>query len=865
MNATSTSKSLEFPTGAASVCVIGIGIALACIPFANGYYLIVLANIALLAIVGIGLNVVQGLTGQVSLGHAAFYTIGAYAVGILTTRAGWSFWAAWPVALVLAGATGALLSLPALRVKGPYLAMITIAFGFVIEHAVIELKTLTGGHNGISSIPSPSFRTWEGDRSMTVVAIMTAAICLALFFGLSRSAWGAAMRAVRDSDPAAQSIGINPLIVKTVAFAISAALAGTAGGLLATITGFVAPSAFGFNLSVMFVLLVALGGAGTVGGPVLGAVIIALLPELLSGMEEYSLLIFGGMLLLVVWVAPQGAVGLLAALVQGWRLRRGRTRAVRVPQHIAGAPSIDGRMRPSMEVRQLSMQFGGVRAVNELSFDSRAGAITSLIGPNGAGKTTALNVLSGYYKPSGGSFSLGGAPLENLPSFRVARRGIARTFQTSQLFASLSVEENIAIALCRGKLGSPIGTGKFRSAKTRARARELAAFCGYAGDCSAIAGDLPHVDKRYVEIARALAIDPDMILLDEPAAGLSAHDKASLGKLLQKIATSGIGVLVVEHDMTLVMRISSHIVVLDAGHHLASGVPKEIQLNERVRQAYLGESAEGDATRPDFEGHRTVGASMPQELLGVGALVAGYGAEPVLHGIDLIVRRGQVVSLLGANGAGKSTLMRAISGLHRPVSGGINLDGENLVDNSAEWIVRKGLALVPEGRQVFPELTVVENICLGAFRRPLDAEQRLQEMFALFPRLKEREHQRAGLLSGGEQQMLAVARALMSQPQILLLDEPSLGLAPKVIASLFDTLEALRTRGMTMLLSDQMANLALRLSDWAYVIEGGRIVSAGPARLIAESETLTRAYLGAAAEITPQTPSCVREPAEVKA
>nr|WP_223871791.1 ABC transporter ATP-binding protein [Candidatus Dactylopiibacterium carminicum] len=232
------------------------------------------------------------------------------------------------------------------------------------------------------------------------------------------------------------------------------------------------------------------------------------------------------------------------------------------------------------------------------------------------------------------------------------------------------------------------------------------------------------------------------------------------------------------------------------------------------------------------------------ELLGVGGLTTGYGAEPVLHAVDLQVREGEMVALLGANGAGKSTLMRSLSGLHRPLRGGIHLGGTELSGLRAEQIVRLGLVLVPEGRQVFPELTVLDNIRLGAFLQPEDRERRVEEMLTRFPRLRERLHQRAGLLSGGEQQMLAIARALMSKPRVLLLDEPSLGLAPKIIEELFAVLDRLRGEKMTLLLVDQMAALALALADRAYVLENGAVVARGSAAEIAADPALAKAYLG---------------------
>ena len=307
-----------------------------------------------------------------------------------------------------------------------------------------------------------------------------------------------------------------------------------------------------------------------------------------------------------------------------------------------------------------------------------------------------------------------------------------------------------------------------------------------------------------------------------------------LARLLRKIADSGVAVLQVEHDMAVVMGISDRVVVLDAGLRIASGTPTEVRADPAVKKAYLGER------RREF----TTGRSAPGEpLLEVGRLSAGYGAEPVLKEVDLRVRSGEMVAVLGANGAGKSTLMRAISGLHRPVSGGIAFDREDISTLPAHKVVARGVVLVPEGRQVFPELSVRDNLSLGAYARGSPDDQRIEAMLQRFPRLRERLEQRAGLLSGGEQQMLAIARGLMADPRLLLLDEPSLGLAPAVIDDLFAVLDQLRAEAATILLVDQMAGLALALADRAYVLEGGRIVASGTTSEIARDETLEKAYL----------------------
>ncbi len=833
----------------------GAAVALALVVLAtqlNGYHAFVLAQVALLALVGIGLNVLIGLSGQMSFGHVGFYAIGAYAVAVLTGSHGWSFWPAWAVGAGLSAAVGALLALPALRVRGPYLAMVTIAFGFVVEHSAVELRDITGGQNGLMGIMGPAFGEVRGERAMAAIAVVAAALALGAYALLSRGSWGLALRAVRDSEVAAESIGLQPLALKTVAFAVSAALAGVAGGLYAPLSGFVTPQSFGFSQSLLFVLVVVIGGSGTVAGPIVGALVVGLLPEMLSGLEEYRLLFFGALLLVVLWAAPQGLVGLLRSLVAMVMPLEPRADAV------AGgevAPAGDGvslpamlatRARRALRAEGLSKVFGGVRAVDGVGFEVRPAAVTSLIGPNGAGKSTVLNLLSGFYRADAGGCTLGGQGLRGGAAWRTSRSGVARTYQTSLLFGSLSVLDNVALALPRGRLGSLLGRQAVASAEALARANALLRWCGYAGDVHLPAAGLAHVDRRLVEIARALATDPDQLLLDEPAAGLSRHDKRQLAALLRRVADAGLGVLVVEHDMALVMDISDHIVVIDAGKPLAEGAPAAVQQDPAVRRAYLGEpGALESMRRRGGADESTEGEEPARELLGVGRLTTGYGAAPVLHGVDLQVREGEMIALLGANGAGKSTLMRSLCGLHRPLQqGGIHLDGQDLALLRAEQIVARGLVLVPEGRQVFPELSVLDNLRLGAFTRPAGREARVERMLQRFPRLRERLHQRAGLLSGGEQQMLAIGRALMAEPRVLLLDEPSLGLAPQIIGELFAALDALRAESMTLVLVDQMAPLALALADRAYVLEDGRIVASGSAAEIAGDPALAQAYLG---------------------
>jgi branched-chain amino acid transport system ATP-binding protein len=799
---------------------------------AEGYAPFVLAMVALTAIVGVGLNILVGLTGQISLGHVGFYAIGGYTVAILTLN-GISFWIALPLAGLIAGATGLLLSLPALRVSGPYLAMVTIAFAFIVQHLSIEWRGLTGGSNGLMGVPPPALGgAVFTEREIALLAIGVAGSSMLLFERLAGSAWGKAMVAVRDAEIAARSIGLNPVGIKAAAFMLSAAFAGVAGGIFASLLAFVAPDSFPFSQSILFLLACVVGGAGWVLGPAVGATVTVILPELLSNLAEYRLLFFGALLLVVLWLAPEGILGTLARLFH------------RIDRRPANADGFDvvavlepAAARVPLEVADVGISFGGIKAASGVSFSAQPGKVTSLIGPNGAGKTTVLNMIGGFYRPDTGGIRLGSTELAGAPAWKVARAGIARTYQTTKLFETMSVLDNVLIAIRRGRLGSMLSAAADEA--ERHFAEGLLSFVGYHDALARPAGDLAHVDRRLVEIARALAMRPRVLLLDEPAAGLTAADKEALSLLLRRIADIGTAVILVEHDMRLVMGISDHIVVLDAGKPIAAGRPNEIRHDPKVLAAYLG--AAGTRARP----RRAPWNGPKDAILTSLDLTAGYGAAPVLQNVNVEVRTGEMVALIGTNGAGKSTLMRALAGLLRPVAGAIVLDNGRIEQSEAHRIAARGLVLVPEGRQVFPELTVHDNLELGAnTRKDADHDSEIAALMRRFPRLRERLHSRAGLLSGGEQQMLAIARGLMAKPRILLLDEPSLGLAPSMIAELFDILADLRDEGTTILLVDQMAASALALADRGYVLDSGSIVREDLAAALADDPDVEAAYLG---------------------
>jgi len=818
----------------AAAAAIAIAVVCFLIARGNNYQVFIIVTVGLTAIVGIGLNVLLGLNGQISLGHVAFYAIGAYTVGILTTNYDWSFWPALIASGIVTGLAGMLLAIPALKVRGPYLAMVTIAFGFVVEQGAAEWQGLTGGWNGLSGIPGPSvFGTEIGERGIAYLTLALVVVAAAAFAWLSRSVWGHAMRAVRDSESASISIGLDPTLVRTAAFGISAVAAGVAGGVYAPISNFISPESFPFFQSILFLLVVMLGGADRVIGPIVGALVVVLLPELLATLGQYRLLFVGLLMLAVLRLAPTGLVGLIAGLLPN----KGRQTNASERSDIARFLASDSGGR-ALAVRDLSVSFGGVHAVRNLTFAAQPGAITSIIGPNGAGKSSALNVICGFYRPDAGTARLGDRIVSTLRPYQIPRAGIARTYQTSQLFASMSVLDNVAIALRRGRLMPNFLSG-VRGADDAEIAESLLAFVGYKGPLECPADALAHVDKRLVEIARALAVRPRVLALDEPAAGLNTEDTAAIGALLRKLAAVGIAVILVEHDMDLVMGVSDHVIVLDAGAKIAEGTPAQVAANPAVLEAYLGAGEQRE------RGRKQPIAMAQKPLLTVTALSAGYGAAPVVQRAGLDIAEGELVAVLGANGAGKSTLMRALSGLLRPIQGEVRFLGERIDQLPGDRIAREGLVLVPEGRQVFPELSVIDNLRLGAYaRRSAEEARMIESLLGRFPALKARQHQRGGLLSGGEQQMLAIARGLMARPQVLMLDEPSLGLAPKLLENLYDLLAALRDEGTTILLVDQTAQLALSVADRAYVLQSGAFTHSGTAREVAQDPALAKAYLG---------------------
>jgi ABC-type branched-subunit amino acid transport system ATPase component len=505
---------------------------------------------------------------------------------------------------------------------------------------------------------------------------------------------------------------------------------------------------------------------------------------------------------------------------------------------------------PILDLDQVSINFGGVRALENFSLRVEPGEIRGLIGPNGSGKSTAFNVITGVYRPRSGEVRVGGRSIVGLRTDEIASRGVARTFQTLRLFRAMSVIENVMLGTHLGaRPPSPAATllslPAFRRFEAEARARSLAALeaLDIAGYAQELAGNLPYGVQKRIDLARSLVANPSLLLLDEPAAGLTESESHQLMELIRSVqAERKFGLLLVEHDMQFVSSLCPRITVIDFGKLLAEGTPEEVRRNPDVVVAYLG-TGELSATA---KAAATTGVARAAPVLQVKDLGVRYGAVPALRGVSLEVAAGGITAIIGANGAGKTTLLSTVSGIVAAHQGQVIYAGGDVTRLSCEERVARGIVMCPEGRRLFPDMTVQENLLLGAYNVADQAAiaAALDRTFALFPRIAGRRRQLAGTLSGGEQQMVAIGRALMAAPKLLLLDEPSLGLAPNLVELIFETIAEIRTLRCAIMLVEQNASMALEVADVGYVLETGTVTLSGPAAELKTRRDVIAAYLG---------------------
>jgi branched-chain amino acid transport system permease protein len=558
----------------------------------NDYWAMIATRAAIYWILVAGLNLIVGFAGQLAIGYVALFTVGAYTASVL---AGGAVLPAVSPALALGAAAcvgalcGVVVGLPALRLRTFYFAMTTLGFATIVTQVALGWQSVTGGGIGLSgpSLPAPFDTAW----GLYYLCLGLAAICTVMTANIARSRFGRALIATRDAEVAAEACGVSKPALLVSVFLFAGAVAGVAGGLFASLQTYITPDAFTFDLSLLFFIAVLVGGRGSILGPLLGTIILTMLPEIAAPLAAWSTFVYAVLLLVIVLALPGGIAGLL-----DFRGRRA------LPPHRAIVPNTGALVelmgqqqeRATMELRGVVLSFGGVRAIDGLDLDVRPGRVHGLIGPNGSGKTTTLNVISGYYKPQEGSLALGGDKLTSLAPAARAGFGISRTFQTPRIIGEATVLQNVMVG------GTITGRATFAEAmlclprqirderRMEATARMALNAVGLAGLAGVRADRLQHSELRFVEIARALVLRPAFLLLDEPAAGLSPDEIKRLGGLIAAVSRQGVGVLLVEHHADLIFEICDQITVLNLGRVLARGTPAEIRVHKEVVSAYLG-------------------------------------------------------------------------------------------------------------------------------------------------------------------------------------------------------------------------------------------------------------------------------------
>jgi ABC-type branched-subunit amino acid transport system ATPase component/ABC-type branched-subunit amino acid transport system permease subunit len=792
-------------------------------------------------------NFLLGYSGQLSFGHAAYYGIGAYAAALAQLKL-------WPSTLgpvllgALAGAAAAaVVGALIIRKRGIYFSLLTLAFGQLFYFAVFEWKSFTGGEFGLGGIARRPALGVPIEPDLAYYGFV-AALVIAATIVLGRvvdSPFGRVLQAIRDNEQRATCLGYNTRLYKFWSFVLSGAFAGLAGALSAFIFRYISVDLLHWSTSGFVVMMALIGGVHSFFGPAIGAFIFVLAKDLLSSFTEHWMIPFGVIFVLFVLTAPEGIAGLAPS-----RRRRGRA-AAPAP---GPAPGVAARRRDDgagprreeaalprgavvLSATGLVRRFGALVAVNGVDLDARVGEVHSVIGPNGAGKTTLFNVLTGLVAADEGRITLRDRDVSGEPSYLRIRRGLARSFQITSVFRTLTVLENVRIALQAHSAHSfDVLSRADRLAGLEAAARALLLEVGLGGDEARSAGTLSHGEQRLLEIAIALATHPAVLLLDEPLAGLPDAERTRIAALIRRLAER-YAVLLIEHDIDRVLAISDRITVLHEGCVIAGGSPAEIQDSAAVQEAYLGRGA---AAREAGPARRRAGAKAP--LLVVEKVSTFYGASQILHDVSLTVGGDEMACLLGRNGAGKTTTLRSIMGVARARSGRILVDGTDTQALHPHRVAQLGLAIVPEGARVFPNLTVMEHMRM-AVRHGRSGPWTGPRVLELLPKLGTLADHRGEHLSGGERKMLAIARGLLANPRLLLLDEPLEGLAPAVADTILAALAAMRGE-MAVLLVEQKASLVLPLCESAFILNNGAVAYSGDARTLLADERELQQLLG---------------------
>ena len=832
--------------------VVVAALACAVLPFAlraGGLTMTSATDVVIFSIACMALNLLVGHTGLVSFGHGAWFGLGAYAAA-LAQRHWFGASVVWPwlFALAFLLVASALVGFLVLRRRGVYFSLLTLAFSALTYAVAFRWTAFTGGENGLGGVTRA---VWFGVdlANPWVYYAIVAMFGLGVVYALSRfqaSPIGTVLLAIRENEQRAQFVGYATQRYKQIAYVISATLTGLAGVLFAFHHRFASADPTAISFSGELLAMVIIGGMRSLLGPALGALFYILFREYLSIWTPNWLLYFGLLFVGFIVFSPTGLVGVWRRITAPLRARvteaaamAGRTIEQGMPMPAFLCRERDGE-RASLDAQGLAKAFGGIHAVAEASIKVADRSLHALIGPNGAGKTTVFNLISGLYAPDRGRVLVGGQDLTGQAPHRIVAAGLARSFQITNLFPSLAIEENLRLAVQAGDRSHFDGWRRATAiAPVVARTRELIRFLGLTGIESVEAGDLSYGGQRLLDMGLALASAPRLLLLDEPLAGLAAAERERVSQLIKRISRD-IPVLLVEHDIDRVFALADHVTVMNEGRVLVDGSADDARDSRAVQEIYIGTGTAVLAATPRGHGGGDTGPA----LLTVDRVDAFYGKSHILREASLAAHEKEIVALLGRNGAGKSTLLRTIIGIVRASGGRIALGSDDIHDRPAAEIARLGVGYVPQGRGLFAGMSVRDNLELGRLKRRDGtgvawSDDRILEFF---PRLKSRLDTPADFLSGGEQQMVAVARALSGHVRVLLLDEPFEGLAPSVVEELFEAFDRLRGE-VAMVIVEHNLDLVLALADRAYVLERGSVVHQGAASALREDLDLRRRVL----------------------
>ncbi len=824
---------------AGALALIGIAVLLALLPYyGTDYNLIVGYQVLQLAALAQAWNLMAGYGGLVSLASAAFIGIGAYTTADLSIHTGIPLVGAMAISGGLAAAFAVAVSIPMFRFRGLYFTIGTLVLAQALQQFMFNWNGL-GGNAGLTITSSA-----PNDNQLYWLALALAVLATVVLVTVRRLRLGSALLSIRDNEDVAREVGVPTFRAKLWAFTLSAFLMGAVGGLQATKLGHIEPGgAFTLQWTIDIVNATIIGGIATVVGPLLGALFIVEFGVQLANYPELHVALTGLLLILVIRFARRGVWGTLAAYVGGRFARPGGAIVSPAGSSFHGrdrAPASDG---PLLEVTGIGKSFGGVHAVADVSFRLDPGEVLGIIGPNGAGKSTLIGLISGALGSDTGSMAIAGSAAGSLSPEQRAGLGIGRTHQIPQPFGTMTVLENLEVACLHG------GELKGR-AEARRQAATILELTGLSDFGGVPAQDLGLLRLKRLELARALALRPRVLLLDEIAAGLVEVEVRELIELIHRLRHEVDAMIIVEHVLDVIHDCCDRVVVLAGGRKLTEGQVASVMADPEVVAVYLGTGATADGSE---RSPRMLRGTSEQQLLRASEITAAYGHSRALTDVTLEIGSGEIVALLGANGAGKTTIARVLSGMITPLSGQIEVGGQRLEGRLAHEYVTAGVAHCMEGRRIFGELNVEENLLLGgrSAANTNERSRRLRQVYELFEVLEEKRNQPGKQLSGGQQQQLALGRALMAAPKLMLLDEISLGLAPVIVERMYEALAEINGRGVAMLIVEQNVERGLALADHVYVLEKGRIALDGTPAEIRRNPRLLALYVGEAKGAAP--------------